>query len=215
MKKLIRLHQQDIHKIVKKVIKEQEEISLQERGMKRPTPGKFIYKKWRKRDGEIVVKAFIEYEYSFWTGRPGSEQDKIEVKKYLPLCGNADVGINQEIMFDNIFIPFKPIVGVNKESGDFHTGSPKEKCIPIEDVNYVSLSEYTPPSSPEKEDEDRWWENEITDEMDLKYGGIGLGKGEEGCGGVKYLSYHQESNTCVDFQDIEEFDEWWSNKYNK
>ena len=164
MKKLIRLNQQDIHKIVKKVIKEQEEISLQERGMKSPTPGKFIYKKWRKRDGEIVVKAFIEYEYSFWTGRPGSEQDKIEVKKYLPLCGNADVGINQEIMFDNIFIPFKPIVGVNKESGDFHTGSPKEKCIPIEDVNYVSLSEYTPPSSPEKEDEDRWWENEITDE---------------------------------------------------
>ena len=40
MKKLIRLNQQDIHKIVKKVIKEQEEISLQERGMKSPTPGK-------------------------------------------------------------------------------------------------------------------------------------------------------------------------------
>ena len=163
MKKLIRLHQQDIHKIVKKDIKEQEEISVQERGMKRPTPGKFIIKKWRKRDGETIRKVFIEYKFK----TPGGPGGQTTHQKYLPLCETM-VGVGHEIMFDNVFIPdnihgdYPLVYGENPIRVNFHDGDPREECIELSDINYVSLSDYTPPPAPETED--RWWENEITDE---------------------------------------------------
>lgn len=163
MKKLIKLKEKDLHKIVKRVISEQNEASLQEKGMSKPTEGKFISEKYKKRNGEIIEKFFIEYDFSYWGGRPGGVQNHQTVKKYLPVCvEGSNVTLNQEIMFDNIFMPFKPLVyGSNKpDAGGFHTGDPREKCVPVNNINYVSLSEYTPPAPEEPEDD--WWNNKLS-----------------------------------------------------
>jgi len=161
MKKLIRLREKDIHTIVKKVIKEQEEISVQERGMKNPTEGIFVIKKWKKRDGEIIRKVFIEYNES----RSGGPGGQTTTKKYLPLCETM-VGEGHEIVFDNIFIPPQPTTigkwSLNKMNvTPYHIGDPREECVELSDINYVSKSQYKPPTPPETED--KWWENEITD----------------------------------------------------
>ena len=155
MKKLIRLQEKDIHTIVKKVIKEQEEISVQERGMKNPTEGIFVIKKWKKRDGEIIRKVFIEYKFET-PGGPGGYQTST---KYLPLCETM-VGEGHEIVFDNIFFPTRP-AGAKMLLPNFHTGDPREECVELSDINYVSKSQYKPPTPPETEDE--WWNNEIND----------------------------------------------------
>ena len=166
MKKIIKLKEKDLHKIVKRVISEENETNLQEKGMSKPTEGKIIRKRYNKRDGGTIERFFIEYDHTYWDGRPGGQQSKKSEKKYLPLCEvGGNITINQEIMFDNIFIPFKPFAyGINKNpiSSDFHSGDPREKCIPVNDINYVSLSEYTPPTPIEPED--NWWDNEIADD---------------------------------------------------
>jgi len=165
MKKIIKLKEKDLHKIVKRVISEQNETSLQEKGMSKPTEGKIIRKRYNKRDGGSIEKFFIEYDHTYWDGRPGGPQNKTSEKKYLPLCEvGGNITINQEIMFDNIFMPYKPFVNTTmSRSGDFHTGDPREKCVSVNDINYVSLSEYTPTTSNSEKTEDDWWNNEITD----------------------------------------------------
>jgi len=165
MKKIIKLKEKDLHKIVKRVISEQNETSLQEKGMSKPTEGKIIRKRYNKRDGETIEKFFIEYDHTYWDGRPGGPQNKTSEKKYLPLCeAGGNITINQEIMFDNIFIPYKPFANTTKvASGVFHTGDPREKCVSVNDINYVSLSEYNPTTSNSEKTEDDWWNNEITD----------------------------------------------------
>ena len=162
MKNIIKLKEKDLHKIVKRVISEQNETSLQEKGMSKPTEGKIIRKRYSKRDGGSIDKFFIEYNHTYWEGTPGGAQNKTSEKKYLPLCEvGGSITINQEIMFDNIFMPFKSLT--NNRSGDFHTGDPREKCVSVNAINYVSLSEYTPTTSNIEKTEDDWWNNEITD----------------------------------------------------
>jgi hypothetical protein len=165
MKNIIKLKEKDLHKIVKRVISEQNETSLQEKGMSKPTEGKIIRKRYSKRDGSSIDKFFIEYDHTYWDGRPGGQQNKTSEKKYLPLCEvGGNITINQEIMFDNIFMPFKPFANTTmSKSGDFHTGDPREKCVSVNDINYVSLSEYNPTTSNTEKTEDDWWNNEITD----------------------------------------------------
>jgi hypothetical protein len=61
-------------------------------------------------------------------------------------------------------MPYKPFANTTKvASGVFHTGDPREKCVSVNDINYVSLSEYNPTTSNSEKTEDDWWNNEITD----------------------------------------------------
>ena len=163
MKKIIKLKEKDLHKIVKRVISEENETNLQEKGMSNPTEGKFIIKKWKKRNGETIRKAFIKYKFVTAGGIDGSTTHH----KLLPLCETM-VGVDHEIMFDNVFIPDNihggdhEVYGNNPIRVKFHTGDPREECIELSGINYVSLSEYTPPAPIEPED--NWWDNEITDD---------------------------------------------------
>jgi len=154
MKKLIKIKEKDLHKIVKRVITEEKKFHV----MDNPTEGKFIIKKWKKRDGEVITKAFIEYEYEYWTGTPGEYQTKDKITKYLPLCEH-NIVVGKEIKFDNDFVPY---IGPSQNIKTFHNGDPREDCINLNDVTYTDLSEYGPPPS-EEEPEDNWWNNEITD----------------------------------------------------
>ena len=172
MKKIIKLKEKDLHKIVKRVISEENmypdntpETNLQEKGMTNPTECKFIIKKWKKRNGETIRKAFIKYKFD----TPGGIGGSTTHHKLLPLCETM-VGVDHEIMFDNVFIPDNIhgdeeylVYGDNPIRVNFHTGDPREECIELSDINYVSLSEYrnlNPPIEPE----DNWWDNEIADD---------------------------------------------------
>jgi len=55
MKKLIKIKEKDLHKIVKRVITEEKKFHV----MDNPTEGKFIIKKWKKRNNPKIRRKKI------------------------------------------------------------------------------------------------------------------------------------------------------------
>ena len=161
MKKIIKLKEKDLHKIVKRVISEENETNLQEKGMSKPTEGKIIRKRYNKRDGENIVKHFIFFETEPFIpigscGPPDSPDFDACVsrmdKNYILLCDTSTELLNQKIVFDLM-------IGVKNSTNEL---DPMVECTSLDEMNYVSLSEYTPPTPIEPEDD--WWNNEIADD---------------------------------------------------
>jgi hypothetical protein len=146
MKKLIKLKEKDLHKIVKRVIKEDNSIVDP-----RKEVGNIVRKIYQKRNGEKVIKYFF-------VGKTPRVPRTDGVIGHLPgydefrilLCGVTD---NLSHLIND------PNGLVSVEMSGSLNGQPNGPCTsPIELRMKVHVA-------PEKEEVDDWWNNELPDEL--------------------------------------------------
>ena len=196
--------------------------------MKNPTEGEIIKKTWKKKNGEYITKYFIVFENKIVKGfgecgppdSPGFDECvSRKEKNYIMLCD--DVPDHFKPRFTSVYTELNIKIVFDLQQNSTTKIDPRGECIPLKDIVYVNKEDYVAPieSEPEIEDEidngheDEWWNNEITDEMEIKYGDK-IGKAIDGHCWAKSFSYHEPSNTCVYFMDSKKFDEWWNSRNN-
>jgi len=146
MKKLIKLKEKDIHKIVKKVIKEDNSIV----DTPRKAVGNIVRKIYQKKNGEKVIKYFFEGETPRVPPTDGTIGFKPGVNEFrILLCGVTD-NLSHLINDPNGLVSIEMPISFSS--------LPNGRCTsPIE----LRMKVYI---APEKEEEvDDWWNNEITD----------------------------------------------------
>jgi len=138
MKKLIKLKEKDLHKIVKRVIKENSSFRpIDGSGMINNDVGRIIKKTFQKRDGEIITKYFYV------------SQKNPDFK--IVLCGIFEE-FSHLVNNPNRLVSIQ-WTGMGTPGGS-HPNSPCTSPVELQMKVYVE---------PEKEDVDDWWNNEITD----------------------------------------------------
>ena len=195
MKKIIKLKEQDIHKIVKRVIKEDNKYT----DTPKKAVGNIVKKIYQKRNGEKVIKYFF-------VGKTPRVPRADGVIGFMP--GDNDVRILLCGVTDNLSHLINDPNGlVSVELSGIFNGQPNGPCTsPVELRMKVHIE-------PEQEEVDDWWNNEITDEMEIKYGDK-IGNAIDGHCLSKSNVYHKPSNTCIWWEDSKKFDEWWNSRNN-
>jgi len=150
MKKLIKLTEKDLHKIVKRVIKENSSFRpIDGSGKMNNVVGNLHRKIYQKKNGEKVIKYFFVGETPGGGGFPPSPN--IPKLYKIVLCGVPD-NLAHLINNPNGLVSIQ-WAGMGTPGGS----KPNDPCTsPIE----LQMKEHI---QPEKEEVDDWWNNEITD----------------------------------------------------